>query len=293
MNEVKTKQLAPIDALKQQVEAMRSQFKIALPKHVSLDRFMRTIFTAIQNNPDLAQADKASFLSACMKSAAAGLEPDGKSAVLLSFKNNKTGVVTVTYIPMLSGILKLVRQSGELESITSQVVYSNDRFRYFVDSSGEHIEHEPNLFADRGAMIGAYALAKTKDGGLYVEVMTNEQIQAVKNTSRSKDFGPWAGPFASEMIRKTVLKRLSKRLPMSTDVDDVIHADDDLYDFKAEPGQEKNVTPDQAPQIEAKPVKPKSKIERIVEAKTNVTKQQTPAKEDEPRNEVGASELPL
>jgi hypothetical protein len=75
-----------------------------------------------------------------------------------------------------------------------------------------------------------FAIAKTKDGGVYMEVMGRSQIEQVRNVSRAKDNGPW-GPWYSEMARKTVIRRLSKRLPMSTDLEAVMHRDDELYEL--------------------------------------------------------------
>ncbi len=139
-----------------------------------------------------------------MKAAADGLLPDGREAALVQFKDS------VQYLPMVGGILKKIRNSGELSSITSQIVHKGDKFRYWVDGDGEHVEHEPLVFGERGEQIGVYALAKTKDGAVYIEVLTMAQIAAVKNVSRAKD-GPWSGPFATEMHRKTAIRRLSKR----------------------------------------------------------------------------------
>ena len=81
---------------------------------------------------------------------------------------------------MVGGILKKVRNSGELSSITAQIVYENDEFNYYIDADGEHISHRPNMFGDRGKRIGAYALAKTKDGAIYVEVMTEKLKQLLE-----------------------------------------------------------------------------------------------------------------
>jgi recombination protein RecT len=165
-----------------------------------------------------------------MKAAQAGLLPDGREAALVMFGEK------VQYMPMIAGILKLVRNSGELSSISSQIVHKNDPFEFFVDGDGEHLKHTPLIFGDRGEKIGVYALAKTKDGAVYIEVMTKDQVMAVKGVSRSKN-GPWSGPFADEMWRKTVVRRLSKRLPMSTDLEQALHVDDEMYDLKpvAEP----------------------------------------------------------
>ncbi len=214
-----------IDQVRGQLEKMAPQFAMALPPQVPLDRFVRVTMTAIQNSPDLLGADRRSLFGACMKAAQDGLLPDGREAALVIFGEK------VQYMPMMGGILKKVRNSGELSSITAQIVKANDSFRYFVDSDGEHIEHEPLVFGDRGDMVGAYALAKTKDGSIYVETMRKDDIDKVRAVSRAKNNGPWV-TWYEEMAKKTVMRRLSKRLPMSTDLDTVIRRDDDMYDLK-------------------------------------------------------------
>lgn len=227
-----SKALAPIDEVRKSLVAMGPQFKMALPKHISPARFMRIVLTAAQTAPELLTADRTSFYAACMKSAQEGLLPDGKESALVVY-NTKQGP-KVSYQPMVYGILKKCRNSGEILSITAQVVYEKDHFQYWLDESGEHIEHRPQMFGDRGRVLGVYAMAKTKDGGVYVEVMTSDEVEAVRNVSRAADSGPWAGPFASEMWRKTALKRLSKRLPMSTDLEMTFAQDEELFDFSSE-----------------------------------------------------------
>jgi recombination protein RecT len=203
------------------LEAMTPQLKASLPGHVSVEKFKRVAMTAIQNNPDLLQAERQSLYNSFARAAQDGLLPDNREAAIVTFGGR------AQYMPMIGGILKKVRNSGELESITAQVVYQNDHFDYALGDD-EHITHKPLLTGDRGNPIISYAIAKTKDGGIYREVMTEAQVMAVKNVSRSKG-GPWSGPFADEMRRKTVLRRLSKRLPMSTDLEGVLEADDELF----------------------------------------------------------------
>lgn len=233
-----SKALTPVQAVKNDLARMKDQFRAALPSHIPVDKFVRTVQTAVATSPQLVASNKQSLFAASMKAAQDGLLPDGREAAIVTFKN-KQGEQIAQYMPMVSGILKKVRNSGELASITSQIVYEKDDFEFYVDEDGEHIKHKPNMFGERGKEIGAYALAKTKDGAVYIEVMTMDQIAAVKNVSRGKN-GPWSGPFASEMIRKTVIKRLSKRLPMSTDLEFTMKADDDLYDLDQQP-EEKEI----------------------------------------------------
>jgi len=240
-----------ISTIKTTIQNLTPQFKSALPSHIPVEKFVRVVQTALGQNPGLANLDRNSLLAACMKAAQDGLLPDGKEAALVPFKGS------VAYMPMLGGILKKVRNSGELASITSHVIYKNDKFRYWVDGDGEHVEHEPLFFGDRGEAIGAYALAKTKDGAVYIEVLTDKDLKAIENSSRSKE-GPWTGPFRDEMKKKSAIRRLSKRLPMSTDLETVVERDDELYDITPEKPVE--------PEPKVLPKKTSSRLAKLVEA---------------------------
>jgi|GEM_PF-1148424 len=219
------RQIAPINAFRADLESMKPQFEVALPPHVSVDRFIRVLVTAVQATPALLNVEQKSLLQASMKCAQDGLLPDGREAALVIFGKQ------AQYMPMVAGILSKVRRSGELLSIAAHVVYERDNFRYLLGDN-ESIEHSPHLGADRGEAIAAYAVAKTKDGGIYREVMSVADINQVRDVSRSKNNGPWVAWWA-EMAKKTVIRRLSKRLPMSTDLQAVIESVDEDYDFKA------------------------------------------------------------
>jgi len=228
--------------LSQELEILKPEIMKVLPPHVTPDKFMRVVLTAISQNPDLYRADRRSLFTACVKAAQDGLLPDGREAALVIFntkekftdehdKKQERWIKKVQYMPMVYGILKKVRNSGELLSIVANVVFEQDTFRYWVDDVGEHVTHEPNVLApDRGKLIAGYAIAKTKDGGIYIEVMSRGQIEQVRAVSKAKDDGPWVAWY-DEMARKTIIRRLSKRLPMSTDIERVIRRDDEMYDL--------------------------------------------------------------
>jgi len=245
--------ITPIEEIRGSLAKMEGQFKMALPKQINPDKFIRVAMTAIQQNPELAMADRRSLYASCVKCAQDGLLPDGREAALVIFKD------AVSYMPMVGGILKKVRNSGELATITSQMVMKHDRFRFWIDGDGEHIDHEPLMFGERGEPIGVYALAKTKDGAIYVEVLDKAQVLAVKGVSKAKG-GPWSGAFEHEMWRKTAIRRLSKRLPMSTDLETVIRRDDDFYEFNNR---------EEKPEV-ASPTKPR-KLKKILKEKTETT----------------------
>lgn len=231
------KQLTPIDAFRGTVDRLGDEFCKALPKHIPVEKFQRIVMSAVGANNDLLFADRTSLLAACMKSAQDGLLLDGRDAALVVFKaKQKDGSYAqmVQYMPMIGGILKKIRQSGELESITSEVVYQNDEFDRWMDEDGEHFKHRPSYGENRGDVILVYAFARTKDGGKYLEVMDRADVERVRQVSRAKDNGPWV-QWWNEMARKTVTRRLAKRLPSSTDIERMWENDNETYDLTPQP----------------------------------------------------------
>lgn len=212
---------AVVNEVRHAIERMAPQFAAALPKHVPVDRFVRTTLTAVQTNPSLLEADRRTLFASATRAAQMGLLPDGREGAIVTFKGQ------CQFMPMLGGILKLVRNSGELASIDAQIVYEHDKFTYRPGIDLVPL-FEPDWFGERGAVRGVYAVAKTKDGAAYVEVMSKAQVEKVRQVSRASGNGPWVS-WWDEMARKTAIRRLSKRLPLSTDLDDALHADDELF----------------------------------------------------------------
>ncbi len=139
---------------------------------------------------------------------------------------------------MVAGLMKLARNSGQIASISSQVVFKGERFRVVLGDD-EAIEHERDLeLAGSDDIVAAYAVARLKDGSEPIrEVMTWKQIEKVRNVNTYWQKGPWS-KWKDEMARKTVIRRLAKRLPFSTDRDDdrlrdAIERTDALMDINA------------------------------------------------------------
>ncbi len=223
--------LSPFDALKAQLTERRDEFRAILPPHCTLDRFYGILITAVIKNNELLNADRASFFLAARFAAQDGLLPDGRDAAFVIYSTKQkdgTYKPAVQYMPMIAGIFKKMRNTGELSTISAHVVYENDEFDYCLGDE-EYIKHKPQM-ANRGKPICAYAIAKTKDGAIYREVMGVADIETIRSKSKSKAFGPWVD-FWDEMARKTIIRRLSKRLPMSVELEQVIQRDDALYQF--------------------------------------------------------------
>lgn len=226
---------SPAETFRDQWSKQESEVAVALPPHIPVERFMRVVMTAVSGNPDLMNADRRSLFESAMKAAQDGLLPDGRDGALVIFNakvkedNKDVYIKKVQWMPMVGGILKKIRNSGELLSLSAYVVYENDEFQYTLGDE-ETIVHRPCLDSNRGDAKLVYAIAKTKDGGIYREIMTLKDVEKVRAVSKTGKFGPWAD-WWDEMAKKTVIRRLAKRLPMSSDLDDLIRRDDELYDF--------------------------------------------------------------
>jgi recombination protein RecT len=223
-----TRSITPFEEVRTQLlsEDMKAQLLMALPPQMPPEKFQRVAITAINKNPDLLRCNRAALYGTFMLAAQDGLLPDGREGAIVMYGDKPQ------WMPMVGGLLKKIRNSGELKSLVCEVVYHNDRFERWIDEKGEHMRHEPMTFGERGEIIGAYALAMTKDDGVYIEVMTKEEVEKVRSVSKAKGAGPWT-QWWDQMAKKTVIRRLSKRLPMSTDLEDVIRRDDELFDVEA------------------------------------------------------------
>lgn len=204
------------------LKLMRERLVSALPAHIPVQSFIATILTACSVEPKLLRCDRQSLFLSCLKAARDGLLPDGREAALVPFKYNDAGTEVATYMPMVAGLLKKVRNSGELASFAANPVFSEDEFEYELGDN-ERIVHKPAWRKSRGDLVGAYAIARTKDGNVYRRVLGREDIELIKAFSKAKK-GPWHGPFESEMWVKSAIRRLSKILPQSSDINQYLAA---------------------------------------------------------------------
>lgn len=230
------------DQFKNNLTTHAGQFKSVLPDHIKPERFMRIAMTAVIEDPDLLLADQTTLMTSLVKCAKDGLIPDKKEAALVIFntKNGNEWIKKVQYMPMVDGILKRARQSGQIDVIAARIVHENDAFDYWMDENGEHINFRPKYDGDRGEFKMVFAFAKLKSGELVVEPMTFTEIEKVRNASKGKDRGPWKDWY-ERMALKSALHRLARRLPNSSEMMEMMKHDESLYDFNGKP--ERNITP--------------------------------------------------
>jgi recombination protein RecT len=216
---------AQVSQLRADLGRMTKEFETALPQAIPAERFIRTIVTAVQMQPELLEADRRTLISSCMKAAQDGLLLDGREAGLSVYNDRQRGGKTVAYLPMVGGILKKIRQSGEISSIRAHVVYQGDEFDFELGDN-ERIHHKPNL-TQQAKPLAVYAIAKFRDGDIQREVMSVAQVEKIRAKATGIGKACWASEWG-EMAKKTVIRRLAKRLPSSNDLDQVLQSDNAL-----------------------------------------------------------------
>lgn len=193
------------------LNASKKQLEMALPKHLTADRLLRVAMTSIQKTPKLLECSQQSLLACIMTCAQLGLEPDQflGQAYLVPFGK------VCTLIPGYRGYIALARRSGELQTLSAQVVYTNDDFSLEYGVS-DTLKHVPALNGDRGKPLGAYCVFKYKDGSYSFDWMNTADIEKVRARSKAAQDGPWVTDW-DEMAKKTVIKRHAKLAPLSVE----------------------------------------------------------------------------
>lgn len=221
----------------------RKQVALCLPKHLTPERFCRMALSALTRQPKLAECTPESVMQCMLTLSSLGLEADGRRAHLIPRKNTYKNNMECTMLVDYKGIAELMMRGGTISNIHADTVRENDVFEY---DRGELKAHKIDFRRPRGEPYAAYTLLRFKDGSEKCEVMSKEDILAVRDKSdgwRAFKSGqakqsPWADPQSEpEMWKKTTLRRASKLVVLSPEVQDGVDALEDRdVDMK-------NVTP--------------------------------------------------
>ncbi len=196
------------------LDRSKDQLAKALPTHLTIDRFMRIAMTTVQRTPRLLECTPESLLGCLFQCAQLGLEPDGLlgQAYLIPFRETKKNRTLCTLQIGYRGYVKLARQSGEIKSVCARAVFSKDFFDYEFGLE-DRLVHKPAK-GDRGELEYAYCIFRFKDGGYHFDVMSYEEIEAIRMRSPSGNSqdSPWRTDYP-EMAKKTAVRRTVKMVP--------------------------------------------------------------------------------
>lgn len=216
------------------LDMFRERIKDALPGTITVERMIQISTQLITRTPAIQECTTPSIIGAIFQCATMGLDltPALGQCAIVPFFNGKTKQKEAQFQIMYRGLIQLARRSGEIKSLSANVVYEKDSFEYELGLEPKLI-HKPYMEEDKGQLKYAYAVWLFKDGGFYFDVMNRVEILAVKSRSQAVQAGqkfkfdtPWDTDEA-EMWKKTVLKRSSKYVPISvTEIANVIVRDE-------------------------------------------------------------------
>lgn len=214
----------PMNNLRGLLQQMAPQLAMALPSHLKPERMIRVATTALQVNPKLQECSARSIIACVVEASQLGLEPCGALGHAYLIPYSLKGVMTCQLIPGYKGLLHLVRNSGQLKTVTAEVVYESDEFNYELGDQ-PRIRHVPSTVAEPGKVLYVYAVAELMSGGVQRVVLPVREVEKIRKRSRSANNGPWVTDW-EEMAKKTALRRLTKLLPMSIEVQRAVELDE-------------------------------------------------------------------
>jgi len=194
------------------------QIKSVIANKLTPEKMSRIALNELRSNDYLARIaiqNPGSFVNAVVQAAHLGLEIGGAlgQAYLVPFKGE------IKMMPGYRGLISLARRSGEISSINAEIVYENDIFDLELGIDTK-VKHKPCLTGDRGEPKLVYMVAHFKDGGNHFEWMTVAEVMKIKARSSAVKSGketPWDTD-RDEMIKKTIIRRGWKYLPMSIEM---------------------------------------------------------------------------
>jgi recombination protein RecT len=206
------------------IVASGPRFAGAISKRVTADRLASIVCLSVATNEKLAACSSASLVQSALRSAQLGLslDPVLGEAYLVPYKG------VATFQPGYRGLLKLAYRGG-LRKAYAYVVRQGEPFKVTLGLA-PNIAHEPGY--DMGASVThAYAVVYLPGGDVDFEVMSWDEIEAIRQASPSGNSPAWMAPHTRpEMEKKTVLKRLLKRQNLqweSPEIEALVKGDDD------------------------------------------------------------------
>lgn len=223
-----------VSTLADDIRNMEKQYQLAMPRGAEATRLVRDALTALRTTRNLERCERTTVLGGLMTCAQLGLRPAVLGhAWLLPFWDGRDKCYKAQLVIGYQGYVDLAYRSGRVLSLAVRTVYSNDDWELEYRADGDYMRHRPNFDADnRGEPRLYYARAQLADGGYaFTDPMGHKTMLAYRDRyakARNKNgeiVGPWKDEFEG-MAHKTMVRRLAKLLPKSTELAIAIEADD-------------------------------------------------------------------
>lgn len=202
------------------VKRKTKQLQQIAAENMDVQRLYRIVLQCIAKTPELRKCSLDSVMRAMMDAAEVGLEPGGVMGLSYLVPYGQECQFIIGY----RGYIELARRSGLVMAIEVKAVYEGDEFEY-EDGLNPVLRHKPGQGARTDdKLTHVYAIARYVNGYAQPEIMTKPEVDMIRTRSKARG-GPWVTDYA-EMAKKTVIRRLCKKLPRSIQMQKAFSVED-------------------------------------------------------------------
>ncbi len=205
----------PVQVLSFTIQQKLASFAAIQTRYLTAERLVKLAQVMVARTPKLAECSTLSVIDALMTCARLGLEPSEPGGVWLVPYKIKDRMVCQSIVDY-RGLLDVARRSGDIVAAHADLRCEADNWEFAIDTTAPvlvKLRHVP-AEGERGAVIGAYAIAKLRNGECHAVYLTVEQIEKFRARSRGaeSEYSPWVRDWDA-MAKKTACRRVVNLLP--------------------------------------------------------------------------------
>lgn len=208
----------------QKVNVLNSYFKRDKEKTL---KFLNSVAHCASSTPKLLECSQDSIINAFMKCAEYNLFPSSVSWEVYILPYYNKGKMEAQFQLWYKWIIALLDRAWI--KVYADIVKEKDTCE-ITSGMDQNIYHKYPL-TSRGEAIGVYAIAIDKNGEKIMKYMSKEEVLVFKQFSKGKieEYSPWNPKNDPElnMWRKTVIKQISKNLPLTEEAYEAISKDNE------------------------------------------------------------------
>lgn len=204
----------------------------ALPENTNMQRLALNFVSLVNDKKELQAYPKEVLATALIRSAQDGLDVlNGEVYIYKGYGGD------LTYTPSYRGMKKMAIEKSvkPVSEIYAKEIHEGDTLDEEIVHGVSHINFKSNILNKNKPVIGAFAVCLFKDGSEIYEIMTIDELNAVK--AKSRNSGAWKD-FPGEMRKKSVIRRLVKNITVSWDNKEQMDAFMGTDDFIDDPQEQ-------------------------------------------------------
>ncbi len=208
--------MTPQEIIKQQAAQQREQVVQTIIKQIegvvasgyTVEEWAKIAINVFATNPKLVTCSTVSLIRAFADAMESGLRPNSKEGYCYIIPYNGEATFVMGYY----GLLELAYRTGQVRDLRVQLVYSNDEYNSETKANEVIINHKYNSMlpvAERGKLVGGYAILRTTRGGIYTTELSHQELEQRRLKSPAAELEVWRSNW-QEMYKKTLLRNLVK-----------------------------------------------------------------------------------